>query len=86
MKKENDLINIARLMINDYLYHGYGIKTFLEQDYDITKVLGVIAKTVGDIFSYLPKIFNILSIIAMNVAVFYAFRNIVKGLVFFKTL
>ena len=52
----------------------------------ITKVLGVIAKTVGDIFSYLPKIFNILSIIAMNVAVFYAFRNIVKGLVFFKTL
>lgn len=52
----------------------------------ITKVLGVIAKTVGDIFSYLPKIFNILSIIAMNVAVFYTFRNIVKGLVFFKTL
>lgn len=41
MKKENDLINTARLMINDYLYYGYGIKTFLEQDYDITKVLGV---------------------------------------------
>ena len=52
----------------------------------ITKVLGVIAKTVGDIFSYLPKIFNILSIIAMNVAVLYAFKSIVKGLVFFKTL
>lgn len=41
MKKENDLINLARLMINDYLYHGYGLKTFLEQDYDITKDLGV---------------------------------------------
>ena len=41
MKKENDLINIARLMINDYLYYGYGIKTFLEQDYEITKILGV---------------------------------------------
>lgn len=41
LKKENDLINIARLMINDYLYYGYGIKTFLEQDYEITKILGV---------------------------------------------
>lgn len=41
MKKENDLINTARLMINDYLYYGYGIKTFLEQDYEITKILGV---------------------------------------------
>ena len=41
MKKENDLINTARLMIKDYLYYGYGIKTFLEQDYEITKVLGV---------------------------------------------
>jgi hypothetical protein len=41
MKKENDLINTARLMIKDYLYFGYGIKTFLEQDYEITKVLGV---------------------------------------------
>ena len=41
MKKENDLINIARLMIKDYLYYGYGIKTFLEQDYEITKILGV---------------------------------------------
>ena len=41
MKKENDLINTARLMIKDYLYYGYGIKTFLEQDYEITKILGV---------------------------------------------
>lgn len=41
MKKEKELINIARLMINDYLYYGYGLKTFLEQDYEITKVLGV---------------------------------------------
>lgn len=41
LKKENDLINTARLMINDYLYYGYGIKTFLEQDYEITKILGV---------------------------------------------
>ena len=36
----NNLIEVARLMIRDYLYYGYGIKTFLEQDYDITKVLG----------------------------------------------
>ena len=28
-------------MVRDYLYYGYGIKTFLEQDYDITKVLGI---------------------------------------------
>ena len=41
MKKENDLINTARLMIKDYLYFGYGIKTFLEQDYEITKDLGI---------------------------------------------
>lgn len=41
MKKENDLINLARSMINDYLYYGYGLKTFLEQDYEITKDLGV---------------------------------------------
>lgn len=36
----NNLVEVARLMIRDYLYYGYGIKTFLEQDYDITKVLG----------------------------------------------
>lgn len=41
MKKENDLINTARLMIKDYLYYGYGLNTFLEQDYEITKVLGI---------------------------------------------
>lgn len=41
MKKEKDLINLARSIINDYLYYGYGLKTFLEQDYEITKVLGV---------------------------------------------
>lgn len=41
MKKEKDLINTARLMIKDYLYYGYGIKTFLEQDYEITKILGI---------------------------------------------
>lgn len=45
MKKENNnnyanLVEVARLMIRDYLYYGYGIKTFLEQDYNITKVLG----------------------------------------------
>ena len=36
----DNLVEVARLMIRDYLYYGYGIKTFLEQDYDITKVLG----------------------------------------------
>lgn len=45
MKKENNnytnLVEVARLMIKDYLYYGYGIKTFLEQDYNITKDLGV---------------------------------------------
>ena len=45
MKKENNnysnLVEVARLMIKDYLYYGYGVKTFLEQDYNITKVLGV---------------------------------------------
>ena len=41
MEKEKDLINTARLMIKDFLYYGYGIKTFLEQDYDIIKDLGV---------------------------------------------
>ena len=37
----NNLVEVTRLMIRDYLYYGYGIKTFLEQDYDITKVLGI---------------------------------------------
>ena len=37
----DNLVEVARLMIRDYLYYGYGIKTFLEQDYDITKVLGI---------------------------------------------
>ncbi|MBO5476132.1 MAG: hypothetical protein J6A15_00065 [Clostridia bacterium] len=37
----NNLVEVARLMIRDYLYYGYGIKTFLEQDYDITKELGI---------------------------------------------
>lgn len=45
MEKVNNnydkLVEVARLMINDYLYYGYGLKTFLEQDYDITKDLGV---------------------------------------------
>lgn len=46
MKKENNnnydkLVEVARSMINDYLYYGYGVKTFLEQDYEITKDLGV---------------------------------------------
>ena len=46
MKKENNnnyanLVEVARSMINDYLYYGYGIKTFLEQDYEITKDLGI---------------------------------------------
>ena len=37
----DNLVEVARLMIRDYLYYGYGVKTFLEQDYEITKVLGV---------------------------------------------
>lgn len=37
----DNLVKVARLMIKDYLYYGYGIKTFLEQDYDITKELGI---------------------------------------------
>ena len=37
----DNLVEVARLMIRDYLYYGYGVKTFLEQDYDITKVLGI---------------------------------------------
>lgn len=37
----NNLVEVARLMIRDYLYYGYGVKTFLEQDYNITKVLGI---------------------------------------------
>lgn len=37
----DNLVKVARLMIRDYLYYGYGIKTFLEQDYDITKELGI---------------------------------------------
>ena len=46
MKKENNnnydkLVEVARSMINDYLYYGDGLKTFLEQDYEITKDLGV---------------------------------------------
>ena len=36
-----NLVEVDRLMIRDYLYYGYGIKTFLEQDYDITKELGI---------------------------------------------
>lgn len=37
----DNLVEVARLMIKDYLYYGYGIKTFLEQDYNITKELGI---------------------------------------------
>ena len=37
----NNLVEVARLMIKDYLYYGYGVKTFLEQDYNITKELGI---------------------------------------------
>lgn len=36
----DNLVATAKAMINDYLYYGYGVKTFLEQDYNITKVLG----------------------------------------------
>lgn len=35
------MINIAKEMIRDYLYYGYGLKTWLEQDYEITKYLGI---------------------------------------------
>ena len=35
------MINIAKEMIRDYLYYGYGLKTWLEQDYEITKCLGI---------------------------------------------
>ena len=37
----NNLEKIAIEMIDDYLYYGYGLKTWIEQDYDITKKLGL---------------------------------------------
>lgn len=39
MKKEIE--NTARDMIKDYLYYGYGLKTWQEQDYEITNYLGL---------------------------------------------
>lgn len=39
--KNKELEKTAIAMINDYLYYGYGMKTWLEQDYEITKVLGL---------------------------------------------
>jgi len=42
MKKEMiELEDIAREMIRDYLYYGYGLKTWVEQDYKITEKLGL---------------------------------------------
>lgn len=38
MEKETEKIAIE--MINDYLYYGYGLKTWMQQDYEITKILG----------------------------------------------
>ena len=38
MEKE---IMTVKEMIRDYLYYGYGLKTWLQQDYEITKVLGI---------------------------------------------
>lgn len=35
-------------MINDYLYYGYGLKTWIEQDYNITKELGI--KRIKELF------------------------------------
>lgn len=37
---ENNIM-IAKEMIRDYLYYGYGLKTWIEQDYQITKILGL---------------------------------------------
>ena len=39
-KGKINMINIAKEMIRDYLYYGYGLKTWLEQDYEIAKYLG----------------------------------------------
>ena len=36
-----ELIEVAKQMINDYLYYGYGLETWVEQDYPITKTLGI---------------------------------------------
>ena len=36
-----ELIEVAKQMINDYLYYGYGLETWIEQDYPITKTLGI---------------------------------------------
>ena len=52
----------------------------------ITNVLGNIAKGVGLIFTFLPKIFNLLMIIATNIIILQGFKGLIKGLVFFKTL
>ena len=36
-----ELIEVAKQMINDYLYYGYSLETWVEQDYPITKALGI---------------------------------------------
>lgn len=35
-----DLLDTAISMINDYLYYGYTYNDFINQDYNITKILG----------------------------------------------
>ena len=40
-KEKTKMIDIAKEMIRDYLYYGYGLKTWVEQDYEITKCLGI---------------------------------------------
>lgn len=41
MENGKELEKIAIKMINDYLYYGYGLDTWLKQDYNITKELGL---------------------------------------------
>lgn len=45
---KKELEKVAIEMINDYLYYGYGLKTWIKQDYNITKELGL--KRIKELF------------------------------------